>query len=123
MKKFLSRIKIKTRTARPDSQSKENETLLHEVDLFRYLQSGVLNKLGEEEITSQAENLIQTLINALSDNTGSKPELSKSADVLRNICLFHAKHGISPPETACFVLSLKEPLLWLFHKKSGHQPC
>ncbi len=117
--KLLSNIKKRNRSNPSTELSNENETPLHGVELFRYLQSGVLNELGEEEITSQAETLIKTLINALSDNTGNKPELSDSADVLRNICLFHAKHGISPSETACFVLSLKEPLFWLFQKKSG----
>jgi rsbT co-antagonist protein RsbR len=89
------------------------------------LQSSTLKIMGERQLMIQAEKLLRHLTDSFaSENYDDieRPEFNKSIDLLRDISASNAKQGVSPIETAIFVLSLKDPLLESLQEILGNDP-
>lgn len=70
--------------------------------------------MSNEELRIQSEELLNLLVDSLSDQNISNPaspDFDGVNDVLSSISVTRAKQGYSPRETGTFVFSLKEALL------------
>ncbi len=70
--------------------------------------------ISNQELRIQSEELVNTLVNNLSDtnidNTDS-PDFDQVIELLGGISISRARQGFSPRETGTFILSLKEALI------------
>jgi len=70
--------------------------------------------MSNEELRGQSEDLLNTLVNALSDENFDDPKSSDFEpvnDILNAISISRARQGYSPRETGVYVFSLREALL------------
>jgi len=105
---------------------KQNEILTSWIKRLRsLLLSDTIKIIGERQVMIQAEKLLKYLTDSFAGENYDdieSPEFVKSVDLLRDISALNAKQGISPVETAIFVLSLKDPLLELLQEMLGDDP-
>ncbi len=90
--------------------------------LLSSLQPDTLEKLTEQEMTVQSENILRIFTDLFTDKIQEDAdisEISEVKDVLRCIFGSHAKMEIPPSETACFLLSLREVISGFFQEAFG----
>jgi rsbT co-antagonist protein RsbR len=70
--------------------------------------------MGNDELRSQSEELVNSLIDSISDGNIENPRSSDFdpvTDILNGISISRAKQGFTPRETGNYVFSLKDALL------------
>lgn len=114
MKAFRALSEHETGVAVHIITSNKEELLTDWLELLRSLvPRDILEKTDHGKLTDYAEKLLDVFIEALSGEGHEdmeSPEFSDAADLLSSIGHFHAELGISPPETARFIMSLKASL-------------
>jgi len=89
------------------------------------LQPNTLRVIGEHHLASQTETLFSSLMVSMSSGTSEdihEPDFENTIEILRNISEYNARRGISPVETALFVMSLKDALLSFLQEEFGKDP-
>jgi len=124
-------------TAQPaENPPRERKTPAQKMDSYRedilpndlerlHLKPDTLEKIGEEELTAQAETLLKVLLDVFireSRGESDKTEISDCGEIVRDISHSHGELGISSAETARFVLALREPLIRFVGKVFEDEP-
>lgn len=86
--------------------------------LLSSLQPDTLEKLTEQEMTVQSENILRIFTDKIQEDCGVS-EKTDSDDVLCCIFCSHAQMEIPPSETARFLLSLREVISGFFQEAFG----
>lgn len=76
--------------------------------------------MSNEELRSQSDELLTTLVNQMSDSNIDDPksaDFEPVSDILDGISISRAKQGFTPRETAVFVFGLKDALLDTIHQE------
>jgi rsbT co-antagonist protein RsbR len=76
--------------------------------------------ISNEDLRNQSDELLNSLINNLSDTNIDDPKASgfeQAIDILSSISISRAKQGFSPRETGTYVFSLKDALLTILQQE------
>lgn len=106
--------------------ARENELLETWMEnVVRATGNRALELTSEEQLRRQTTELLRTLTVAFGSEDCediTRPEFADSVAMLRNISSARAKQGLSPTETATYVLSLKDALLKHLQENFGDDP-
>jgi len=79
--------------------------------------------IKEQELRDESRRFLNQFVEALQDSTDvAAPAWKPVKDFLSESSRTRAQQGFSPPETAMFVFSLKQPLFDLIQQRTGQDP-
>lgn len=81
--------------------------------------------MSSEELRAQSEELLNSLLKAISDkNLGNpdSPDFESVQEALSGISISRAQKGFTPKETGVYIFSLKETLLSVLHQEVKNDP-